>query len=192
MSYIYNIALNFPTGLELGQLQTAIINEPAITTALQGLVSDTIDLTITFAAALSVPELTALNNVITNYIFISQPTLDPTGASFNFCMTNLIYRANNTSFQTISQLAWVDSRYRRFVNPTFTVNFTIYNRNLEWILYDITNTTTLGTAIVSISGTYSYSIANPSSDAVIELRIRKTAGGGQSPELNSSILEYIA
>jgi hypothetical protein len=192
MAYIYNIALNFPTGLELGQLQTAILNEPAITTALQGLVSDTIDLTITFIGALSVPELTALNNLIITYIFISQPMLDPTGASFNFCMTNLIYRADNTSFQTISQLAWVDSLYRRFVIPTFAVNFTVYDRNLEWILYDITNATTLGTAIVASSGTYTYSIVNPISDTVIELRIRKTAGGGQSPEINSSILEYTA
>ncbi len=192
MSYTYNIALNFPAGLELGQLQRDILNEPAITAVLQGLISDTIDLTITFNSSLSAPELTALNSVISNYIFITQPLLDPTGATINFCMTNLIYRADSTAFQTITQLTWLDSRYRRFTESSFIADFIIYDRNLEWILYDVTNAVTLGTAIVVSSGKNSYSISNPTSDTTIELRVRKTSSGGQAPEITSSTLEYIA
>ena len=191
MSYTYNIAATFPGGLELGQLQTLILEDPSITTGLVGLTSDTVDLVITFTGALSGPELAALGSVIAAYTFVTQPTTVPNGSMVQIDINNMIYRANTTAFRTIGQMAWVDDRYRRYQNPVAIVLATVYDRDLEWMLYDTVAAVSLGSSIITGSGTWVVGFVIPTGDTIIELQIRKTSLGGQDPEISSVVLEFV-
>lgn len=190
MTYNYNIAVTFPTGLELGQLQKLIVQDPGITSTLTGLSSDNIDLTITFDSSLSAPELVILNSIISNYVFISQPTLNPNGSIVSYNLTNMTFVADTTYFKTIGRMCWIDSRYRRYTNATIIIIAFIYDRDLEWILYDSTGMVPLGSGTIVSSGLLEIGVNIPSMSTDITLQIRKTLAGGQNPELSSTALEF--
>lgn len=79
-TYIYSLSLDFPSGLDISQLNTEIINNISITTLLISIDIDTINpdnVIITFISALSPAELIALNNTITSYVPIFPQDEEP-------------------------------------------------------------------------------------------------------------------
>lgn len=191
MSYNYDCMTTFPGGLELGQLQTLVINDPGITTLLLGLSRNATDLTLTFQNSLSIPEQTALDLIINSYIFKPQPIINPTGSIAPYFLTNNTYTVGTTTFQPIGQMTWIDSRYCRYTNAVLVATATIYDRNLEWLLQDDGTLAVLGTGIITNSGPLSYSFVVPNDTTTISLQIRKTALGGRNPDLSVAVLEFV-
>jgi hypothetical protein len=189
MDYVYVISVVFPDGLELGQLQSIIVTE--MTTPLFGLFRDQTNLTIRFLMALSPQELAILADIIDNYIFQPQPILNPTGSVVVYELNNLIYRASTSSFTTIGQMPWDNTRYSRYTNATIIILATIFDINLEWRIFDVINLVVLGGGIIALSGTTTAAITNPTTSGLLELQIRKVSIGGQDPEISTVSVEFI-
>ena len=98
--------------------------------------------------------------------------------------------ASSTSFTAIAYFPWLDSRYSSYTSGIVVLRATIGNRNLNIRLRDVTNATTLGSATVTTTGSTSFSVSNPASDAQVELQISKSAGGGTNPMIFGVVLEF--
>jgi phosphoribosylcarboxyaminoimidazole (NCAIR) mutase len=98
--------------------------------------------------------------------------------------------ASSTNFTAIGYFPWLDSRYSSYTSGIVVLRATIGDRNLNIRLRDVTNAATLGSATVSSTGSTSFSVTNPASDAQVELQISKSANGGTNPLIFGVVLEF--
>lgn len=101
-------------------------------------------------------------------------------------------QASDVNFATIIYFPWLHARYSGYSGGTVVLNVTIINRNLDIRLEDIDNTTLLGSATYTTSGSKSFAITNPISDTKIAVRIRKSALAGSNPIIYGAVLEFSA
>lgn len=100
--------------------------------------------------------------------------------------------AIDTDWTSINEFAWLHSRYSLYVLGTVVTRVTIYDRNINIRLRDITNNVTLGQILnLGASGSFSFAVANPAGDSTLQLQISKVAVGGSSPEVHGAQLEFI-
>ncbi len=103
--------------------------------------------------------------------------------------------AIDTTYTSIACMPWLDARYNNYTNGTIILHVNIVNRDLFVRLQDITNNVTLGELIITSTGSNSsssnlFTVINPSSDAQIELQIKKSISGGINPRIYGILLEY--
>lgn len=100
--------------------------------------------------------------------------------------------ANSTDWTPINEFSWLNSRYNTYTSGTVVTRVTIYNRNVNIRLRDITNNVTLGQVLnLGVSGSLSFPVSNPISDATLQLQISKVGVSGSNPEVHGAQLEYI-
>src|SRR3972149_2966828 len=104
---------------------------------------------------------------------------------------NKINSIDDSDWTSVANFPWLDSQYSSYTSGQIIFRVTIYNRNLDIRVRDITNATTLGQVLgVSATGSYSVAVTNPTSDAEVHLQIKKSSSGGISPDLLGVILEF--
>ena len=100
-------------------------------------------------------------------------------------------RASNTTYETVANITWDNSRYSTYADGTVIFEAVIVDRNLDIKLRDVTNATDLGSLLgVSSSGFYTIAVTNPPSDARMEIQVQKSAVGGSNPKVFGIGLEY--
>jgi len=118
---------------------------------------------------------------------------DPKRVSYTL-LTNDV-AASSLSYEVISQFPWNDSRHADYTTGVISifVDVAVANRTLDVQVYDLTNTTSLGsTTGIATDGIATVSFNNPPGDALLQLRVKYVATGGDSidPIINSAILEF--
>ncbi len=103
--------------------------------------------------------------------------------------------ASGITYITVACMPWLDARYNNYTNGTVILRVTIIDRDLSVRLQDITNNVTLGELIITSinnngSSSQSFTVINPSSDARVELQIKKSLSGGTNPRIYGILLEY--
>lgn len=92
---------------------------------------------------------------------------------------------------TVGNFPWLDSEYSSYTSGKAILRANIGNRNLNVRIQDVTNSVTLGSLLgISSTGSYSFSVSNPTSDSELQLQVQKAAAGGTSPILVGFILEF--
>ncbi len=113
-------------------------------------------------------------------------TSRPTYSLFNGLAT-----ATGIEWKTIAYFTWSMSRYGTYSNGVLIFYTKILGTNLDVRLFDSTNSVILCSDLnISTDGTRLVSVTNPTSDAVIQLQIRKSTDGGLPPEISGVTLEY--
>ena len=98
---------------------------------------------------------------------------------------------NMHSWSVVSTFPWDNARNSDHYDGKCTIYVEIGNRDMDIRLYDVTNSTELGSmAGVSSDGFYSFSITTPTSNSLLELHAKKSSNGGQNPTLHSAYIEY--
>lgn len=102
-------------------------------------------------------------------------------------------RANRPNYVSVGYFAWDQSRYSSYTSGALVFEVDVGNRNLDIRLQDTTaNATVVEQLAVSADGHYTITgFSNPSADARLELQVRKTSNGGQSPRIYGVQLEFV-
>lgn len=96
----------------------------------------------------------------------------------------------NAEYKPISWFAWLESEYGLLIGKII-FSTVIVDNVLDVSLEDETNNVVLGSySNISFSGIYTFPFINPSSDAEIQLKIRKRILVNPSPRINSVTLNY--
>ena len=142
---------------------------------------------------------TAAPPVAGQYLYATSPTTAIWGGSgigrVSYTLSSTLLSATSTSFISVplALFPWSSARFGTYTDGTITFFATITNNDLQVRFYDITNAISLGTSpIISATGIISFLVANPVSDATIELQIRKIDSGGVNPTIRGVLLEYEA
>jgi hypothetical protein len=99
--------------------------------------------------------------------------------------------ATTTTYETFCYFIWNNSNYSSYTNGILLFETTISDRNLDIRIRDTTNSVTLGETFgISLNGFYALTLTNPSSDARIEIQIRKASSGGTNPNIVGATLQY--
>lgn len=100
--------------------------------------------------------------------------------------------ANTTNWVAIGEFQWNNAIYNTYTGGTILTGVTISgSKNINIRLIDVTNNITLGQILnVSVSGPITFPVINPSGDAVLQIQISRTNGGGMSPCMHGVVLEY--
>lgn len=99
--------------------------------------------------------------------------------------------ASSINYITLAYFPWINSLYSTYTNGRLIFRAIISNRNLDIRLRDTTNNITLASSLgISSTGFYNLSVINPTTDAQIELQIRKSAFNGINPSILGVILEF--
>lgn len=98
--------------------------------------------------------------------------------------------ASNISYTTIANYLWLKNRGYNYENGTCIFDVIHGDRTLDIRVMDITNNVQLGILTTSVSGFYNFPIIKPTTDARLELQIRKNLNGGTSPVVKASALEF--
>ncbi len=105
--------------------------------------------------------------------------------------------ATSTTYITVACIPWLDARHNNYTNGVIILHINIVNRDLSIRLQDITNNVTLGELITTNTNTntnssssQSFTVINPTSDARVELQIKKSSSGGTNPRIYGILLEY--
>lgn len=114
----------------------------------------------------------------------------PAGGVIAYMLLSHRADAINLTFDTIAYFPWTSARYGGYSAGIVVFNIIYVNRAIEVRLRDVTNGVNLGSAIIATSGVTSFSVANPASDARIELQIRKTVAAGINPSILGASLEF--
>ena len=95
--------------------------------------------------------------------------------------------AANTAYTLAGSFTWDVSKYGDLNNPEITFHATIFGvRTLDIRVFNSTTTTQLAaTTGIASSGFYTLSFTEPVADALLEVQIRRSAGGGTSPQVDS-------
>lgn len=112
------------------------------------------------------------------------------GGNIAYTMTNNQTNVINTSYTTIGQMSWLQSRYSAYSSGIVIFHVEIADRNLDIRLQNVSTATTLGQLTVSSSDTYSFAVTNPTINSILEIQVRKNNVGGISPLLKSVVLEF--
>ena len=98
---------------------------------------------------------------------------------------------NTNTWAVFSTFPWIYDRNSDHYDGYATFYIEIGNRDADIRLYDATNGTVLGTMTnISATGFYSFAITNPTTDALLELHVKKSTMGGQNPQIHSAYIEY--
>jgi len=143
--------------------------------------------------------LTAPNDVVyitlngTNWEIISSINGGAVvGQRMSYSLLQFKVLANDVAYIPISYFPWLNARYIAYTSGVIIFNVSITGQNLDVRFYDATNNVVLGGLYnINTSGIKSFSVANPASDCVIELQVKKTAlGGFPSSYISGVSLEY--
>lgn len=100
----------------------------------------------------------------------------------------------NTTAQAVAYFPWDDSEYSAFTTNTLIFwHSATGNRSLVVELYDETNAASLGTTTIAASTSAAiatFTWTDPSSDALVSLRISKGANGGNKPSIFGATLKF--
>lgn len=171
MSYTFSLNTNFNGDLYPHQLYSDIIGNSSITKTLDGIDTNGDIVTITFTSALSGSEVTALNNVITNYIYIplNRCRIDAMTPNYTRIGTLFTSLATTFYFDIGSMLDLCDVK---ILSNTTGGNYTVR-------LYDITNSKLMASATftntssrMNLLGT----ISNiPTNNAMLEVHVKTSS-----------------
>ncbi len=121
------------------------------------------------------------------------------GASIKYTATNvgLTYsllameaKAIATAYVAIGYLAWYAAANTGLVSGKLIFSANISTRNMDVQLYDATNNVSLGTVTAAASGIISTTTTVPVGDALIQLRVKKSAAGGINPSIFGASLKF--
>lgn len=101
--------------------------------------------------------------------------------------------ANSASYVTVAYFAWAHSRYSTYTMGTLIYQVEVNNRNLDLRIRNTTAGTDVVTDLgVAVSGwrVVTAGFTNPVANARLELQVKKSAGGGVSPKIFSTQLEW--
>lgn len=101
--------------------------------------------------------------------------------------------AFKVAYTPISYFPWDQSRHGSYPAGTVVFRTTIGNRDLNIRLYNATTSTVLGSLTgINSTGTYTFTITNPTADAQLELQVGTNSPGGIKAEVYGALLEFIA
>lgn len=108
-----------------------------------------------------------------------------------FTLSTIRIDAINTTFDTILYFPWKASEFTGFTNGKIVIHVKIVDRSLEIRAINSLENSLLGIhSDINISGSYSFSIANPGTDGLIEIQVRKLVDGGIDPRIYGVVLKY--
>ncbi len=110
-------------------------------------------------------------------------------------LPNAVAVAMTTMYIPIAYFTWIDSRYMGYTAGALIYEADISDRTLDIRLRDVTNGVTIVEDLsVALSGfrDITAGFVNPSSDARLELQIRKSSEGGTDPRIFGVQLEWDA
>lgn len=99
--------------------------------------------------------------------------------------------ANKQIWTCIGEFQWNNLKYSSYTAGIVLTGTSVTGNNINIRLRDVTNNITLGQVLnVSTNGSISFSINNPTGDAVLQLQISRMGTGGTSPIIHGATLEY--
>ena len=101
--------------------------------------------------------------------------------------------ANNTTWDTIAYMPWSTSEHSGYTGGTLVYRVLVPStRTLDIRLYDVTNATVLGSDLgVSTSGTRTFVVSNPISNAEVALQVQRSSTGSPgNPAVRGALVEY--
>jgi len=114
------------------------------------------------------------------------------GSKINYTLAINKINIPQTAWITIAYFPWENTKFAGYINGEIICRVTIVDRNLDIRFRDTTNNITLGSLLnISTTGTKTFTITNPGSDAEVELQVQKINIGGTNPTLTGVILEYV-
>ncbi len=99
--------------------------------------------------------------------------------------------ASAAAFAPIGYFPWLNSLYETYTNGLIVYRTQITDRSLDIRLQDTTNAITLGSASAAVTGSYSFPVTNPPTDATVELQVQWSGVGATNPNMLGVNLEYI-
>lgn len=111
-----------------------------------------------------------------------------------YIILNQQAQATSTTYTTVGYFAWDQSRYSSYTGGALIFEVVIGNRNLD---IRLRNTTAAATVVESTGISASAHITltgftNPTADARLELQLRKSANGGNNPQIFGAQVEWSA
>jgi hypothetical protein len=99
--------------------------------------------------------------------------------------------ANMQNYTTVTYFPWINSLYSSYTNGRLLISVIVTNRTLDIRLQDTTNAVTIASSLgIAVNGFYMIAVTNPTSDAQIELQVRKSGPGGGNPQILGVTLEF--
>jgi hypothetical protein len=111
--------------------------------------------------------------------------------SRSFMMAHIPIDCSSLDFSTILYFPWLASEFSKYKNGKLIFQVDVYDRNLDILVYNSTDRVILGSQLdINNSGFYSFLIANPDSDARLEVQMKKSSEGGTDPRIFGIVLTY--
>ncbi len=105
-------------------------------------------------------------------------------------LTPMEAKAVSTNYMPVAYFPWLYARHQYYFNGIVIMNVKTIDTHISIRLYDSTNGVTLGERIVTTTGVISFGIINPTTDAQIELQIKKIVSAGEHPSICGALVEY--
>lgn len=123
--------------------------------------------------------------------WVDLPSLNNTGQDpVTYTLVTVEAVATSTTYTAVGYFPSLFARNFQYSAGVCVFYANIGNRNLEIRAQDVTNGVTLGSAVIAATGSYVFTLTNATSNAQIELQIRKSAIGGVNPQLFGASFEY--
>lgn len=115
---------------------------------------------------------------------VSFSTLATASNTWSFSPAPGSWLASSANYSVIGDFAFDFSRYGSATSFVCTFYLTYSNRTLDIIVHD--GTSAIGSLLgVATTGIHSFAVTVPGADKHLTIQIRKSSGGGISPEVNS-------
>ena len=192
-TYTYSLSVDFTTNAIDTDQFTTQVNDSSITISLNGIEVEGDVVRIIFASALSGAEQTTLDALVTAHIPISDAgSLDPTGSAIT--MMTLVNEVSPTgsSYIEVGRFTWDDTRYINFRSGIVIFKSRITGvSGIDIQVWDNDNSFELGMFTSSTSEFGTFTFINPSTDAEILIRVRRTTQVGSRPYIDSLSTQFI-
>lgn len=97
----------------------------------------------------------------------------------------------NVAYTPIAYFPWSNNEHGGYTGGKVIFRTRYQNRDLNIRLYDATNSVVLGElTAIQTSGTFSFTINIPTSDAQVELQVGTSSQGGKKPEVFGATMEF--
>jgi len=112
-------------------------------------------------------------------------------SKYSFILASVPIECYSTSYKNIVYFPWLTSEFSSFKNGKIIFRVNVINRGLTIRAFNPENNSTLGVkSNILESGSYSFPIANPSSDSMIIVQIKKLGFGGSDPRIYGLVLKF--
>jgi len=108
-----------------------------------------------------------------------------------YTMLSLEVTMTSATFTTLGFFVWNNARYNAYTNGVFVCRvLSGPAKPVQLRLQDVTNAVTIGSISVAADGFYTFTVTNPTADAVVELQALRTGTTGADPKLYGGTIEF--